>query len=145
MNNALRFSICIAGILFVFCDNPKPDNMPDNGFLELTRPLGGETLFFNDTFAIRFKVNADEIGAVVPRVSLNAGKNWYDITDGQITITGTGGKLYTCDWVIGGENNPLDYADTNTECRIKIEEYNGPNAARSENFTVIKKSNLQNR
>lgn len=131
--------IFIVGLLFVFCNDPDQDNMPDNGFIELTKPLGGETLFFGDTFTIRFKVNADQIGAVVPKVSINAGKNWYDITDGQITITGTGGQLCSCDWIIGSEYNPLDYADTNMQCRIKIEEYNGSNTDRSDDFTVIKK------
>lgn len=127
-------------LLILHCDNStKPSNMPENGYVELTSPSGGETFYVGDTVEIEFKVNADKVPGVVPQISINDGMSWEDIPSEMVPSSGTGGQLLSYDWIIGNEVNPVIYADTNSECRIKVYVYDDKTKFdKSERLAIIK-------
>lgn len=129
-------------ILVLDCESStEPENnMPQNGEnIEVTYPIGGETFYIGDTITITFKVNADSIEGVLPRISIDSGKSWPEITVEQITPPGSGGQHIPYIWTIGEEIGEVDYKDTNPVCIIKIQNYNDSKEFdKSGMFTIIK-------
>lgn len=134
---------CVAMLLiFSLCndDNPAgPTNDPANGYIEVTVPAGGETYTVGNTVKLEFKVNADKVIGVIPAVSIDGGMTWKDIPAQQVSTSGTGGQLLSYSWVIGSEIETVSYQNQNSQCKIKVYDYNdGTKNDVSETFTIVK-------
>lgn len=119
--------IIVVGFILMQCENPTEpvNNMPQNGKnLELLNPKGGEIFSVDQKVTISFKVNADSILGTVPKISINGGKNWYDIVQQINSGSQGGGQLHNYEWTIGQESQTVPYSGTMSECLMRIANYN---------------------
>lgn len=138
-------SFCIVSVLFVFsaCDNSSgtsDNNLPDNGYVELTYPLGGNSFTVGETVIIKFKVNKSTISGIVPQISINNGLTWNAISNSIAPDpNGEKGQLLTCSWIIGQEKTVPPYDATNAQCLIMVQDYTINEAIdQSTVFTITK-------
>ena len=128
--------------LMLYCDDDSPtgsSNDPANGYVEVVTPEGGETYTVGSIVTLEFKANGTEVGSVMPQVSVNNGQTWNDIPPQSVFTSGAGGQLLSYNWTIGSEVNPVTYADTNSQCKLKVYDYKYPTRHHiSESFTILK-------
>ena len=125
LSSALSFTLLLSGC------NPQESEEVDctpsnNEIVELTSELSGKTFNVGDTVELKWKIDRDAIsnGSVDLKITIDNGLSWSTIPEGSIDIPV--GEQYQCmayKWVIGEENEIVDYQQTNTGCRLWIHEY----------------------
>ncbi|MBN1983151.1 MAG: hypothetical protein JW795_16575 [Chitinivibrionales bacterium] len=126
-------------LFFFGCKSPEEPNgqKPDNGFLQLKAPLGGETFKVGDKVTVKFIVTPAEVLQTDISVSIDNGATFKEVTSASIPSKGAIEQSY--EWTIGQEKETVDYKATNTTCILKIRDYrDATHNDKSKAFTINK-------